>query len=176
MVEIEKLFETLLSLQKHKRLPPLEQWQPAKRGQVDIRIDREGRWFHEGDQIKRQPLIDLFATLLRKEVDDYYLVTPVEQMQIEVEDVPFVVIDMDVRGNAEKTDLLFTTNVGDYVLADAAHDVFMLGDTPYFSVRDNLLARIQRSVFYRLVEVGIERQGSLWAYSQGAGFNLGSLT
>ena len=176
MVEIEKLFETLLSLQKHKRLPPLEQWQPAKRGQVDIRIDREGRWFHEGDQIKRQPLIDLFATLLRKEVDDYYLVTPVEQMQIEVEDVPFVVIDMDVRGHAENTDLLFTTNVGDYVLADAAHDVFMLGDTPYFSVRDNLLARIQRSVFYRLVEVGIERQGGLWAYSQGAGCNLGSLT
>ena len=176
MTEIEHLFETLLSLQKHKRLPPLDKWQPAKRGQVDIRIDREGRWFHEGDQIKRRPLIDLFATLLRKEADDYYLVTPVEQMQIEVEDVPFVVIDMDVRGHAENTDLLFTTNVGDYVLADAAHDVFMRGDTPYFSVRDNLLARIQRSVFYRLVEVGIERQGRLWAYSQGAGFNLGSLT
>ena len=97
-------------------------------------------------------------------------------MQIEVEDVPFVVIDMDVRGNAENTDLLFTTNVGDYVLADAAHDVFMLGDTPYFSVRDDLLARIQRSVFYRLVDVGIERQGRLWAYSQGVGFDLGSLT
>ena len=176
MAEIEQLFETLLSLQKHKRLPPLEQWQPAKRGQVDIRIDREGRWFHEGDQIKRQPLIDLFATLLRREADDYYLVTPVEQMQIDVEDVPFVAIDMDVRGHAENTDLLFTTNVGDYVLADAAHEVFMLGDTPYFSVRDNLLARIQRSVFYRLVEVGIERQGRLWAYSQSAGFNLGSLT
>ena len=92
MADIEQLFDTLLSLQKQKRLPPLEQWQPAKRGQVDIRIDREGRWFHEGDEIKRQPLIDLFATLLRKEGSDYFLVTPVEQMQITVEDSPFVVV------------------------------------------------------------------------------------
>ena len=67
MADIEQLFDTLLSLQQQKRLPPLEQWQPDKRGEVDIRIDRDGRWFHEGDQIKRQPLIDLFATLLRKE-------------------------------------------------------------------------------------------------------------
>lgn len=126
MADIEQLFDTLLSLQQQKRLPPLEQWQPDKRGEVDIRIDREGRWFHEGDQIKRQPLIDLFATLLRKEGDAYFLVTPVEQMRIEVEDSPFLVIDMDVRGQGEDTDLLFTTNVGDYVLADAAHEVFMI--------------------------------------------------
>ncbi|HBF62723.1 MAG TPA: DUF1285 domain-containing protein, partial [Gammaproteobacteria bacterium] len=92
MADIEQLFDTLLSLQQQKRLPPLEQWQPDKRGEVDIRIDREGRWFHEGDQIKRQPLIDLFATLLRKEGDAYFLVTPVEQMRIEVEDSPFLVI------------------------------------------------------------------------------------
>ncbi|HBK13529.1 MAG TPA: DUF1285 domain-containing protein [Gammaproteobacteria bacterium] len=176
MADIEQLFDTLLSLQQQKRLPPLEQWQPDKRGEVDIRIDRDGRWFHEGDQIKRQPLIDLFATLLRKEGDDYFLVTPVEQMRIEVEDSPFLVIDMDVRGQGEDTDLLFTTNVGDYVLADAAHEVFMIRDTPYFSVRDNLLARIQRSVFYRLVEVGVERDGALWIHSQGTAFNLGSLT
>ena len=176
MAAIEQLFDTLLMLQEQKRLPPLEQWQPTKRGRVDIRIDREGRWFHEGDQIKRQPLVDLFATLLRKEADDYYLVTPVEQMRIDVEDVPFVVTDMDVRGYADRTDLLFTTNVGDYVLADATHAVFMRGDTPYFSVRADLLARIQRSVFYRLVEYGVEREGDLWVYSQRVGFNLGSLT
>jgi hypothetical protein len=62
------------------------------------------------------------------------------------------------------------------VLVDAAHEVLMSGDTPYFSVRDNLLARIQRSVFYRLVEVGVERNGALWVHSQGTAFNLGSLT
>ena len=176
MADIEQLFDTLLSLQKQKRLPPLEQWQPAKRGQVDIRIDREGRWFHEGDEIKRQPLVDLFATLLRKEGGDYFLVTPVEQMQITVEDSPFVVVDMDVRGHGENADVLFTTNVGDYVLADTAHEIFMIGDTPYFFVRDGLMARIRRSVFYRMVDAGIQQNGALWIYSQGTGFNLGSLT
>jgi hypothetical protein len=83
---------------------------------------------------------------------------------------------MDVRGQGESADVLFTTNVGDYVLADAAHEIVMLGDTPYFFVRDSLMARIQRSVFYRMVDAGIEQDGALWIYSQGTGFNLGSLT
>ena len=67
MTDIDRLFETLLSLQQRKRLPPLADWQPTKRGVVDIRIDREGRWYHEGELIKRQPLIDLFGTILRKQ-------------------------------------------------------------------------------------------------------------
>ena len=111
-------------------------WQPAKRGQVDIRIDREGRWFHEGDEIKRQPLIDLFATLLRKEGGDYFLVTPVEQMQIAVEDSPFVVVDMDVRGHGENADVLFTTNVGDYDKVTRHHPVHRCGPAVVFSTSD----------------------------------------
>ena len=176
MPDIDRLFDTLLSLQQQKRLPPLEDWQPAKRGVVDIRIDRQGRWYHDGDLIKRQPLIDLFATILRKQGEEYFLVTPVEQMAIQVEDVPFLAIDMDVRGVGVDADLLFTTNVGDYLLAGPEHEIAMRGNTPYLAVRDGLEARIQRSVFYRLVEVGVEQQDALCVYSQGACFSLGSLT
>ena len=176
MSDIDRLFDTLLSLQKQKRLPPINDWQPTKRGVVDIRIDRNGRWYHEGDQIKRQPLIDLFATILRQQDNEYFLVTPIEEMAIQVEDVPFLAIDMDIRGSGVDTDLLFTTNVGDYLMAGADNTIFMRGDTPYLTVRDGLLARIQRSVFYRLVEVGLEEHGALCVYSQGACFNLGSLT
>ena len=176
MPDIDRLFDTLLSLQQQKRLPPLEDWQPAKRGVVDIRIDRQGRWYHEGDLIKRQPLIDLFATILRKQGEEYFLVTPVEQMAIQVEDVPFLAIDMDVRGVGVDADLLFTTNVGDYLLAGPEHEIAMRGSTPYLAVRDGLEARIQRSVFYRLVEAGVEQQDALGVYSQGACFSLGSLT
>ena len=120
-------------------------------------------------------MIDLFATLLRKEGDAYFLVTPVEQMRIEVEDSPFLVIDMDVRGQGEDTDLLFTTNVGDYVLADAAHEVLMIRDTPYFSVRDNLLAVSSAACFIAWWSWG-KHDGALWIHSQGTAFNLGSLT
>ena len=120
MSDIDRLFDTLLSLQKQKRLPPINDWQPTKRGVVDIRIDRNGRWFHEGDQIKRQPLIDLFATLLRKDGDAYFLVTPVEEMRFRWRTHRFSSLIWMCVDLGEDTDLLFTTNVGDYVLADAA--------------------------------------------------------
>ena len=88
MSDIDELFETLTNLQRSKRLPPLHLWQPEHEGVIDIRIDREGAWYHEGVRIQRQPLVDLFATILRREGDDYFLVTPAEKMKIEVEEAP----------------------------------------------------------------------------------------
>ena len=98
MSDIDDLFETLTNLQRSKRLPPLHLWQPEHVGVIDIRIDREGIWYHEGTRIERQPLVDLFATILRREKDDYYLVTPAEKMRIVVDEAPFIAIDLDVRG------------------------------------------------------------------------------
>ena len=98
MSYIDDLFDTLTQLQQNKRLPPLHLWQPERSGEIDIRIDREGRWYHEGTLIERQPLVDLFATILRLETNGYYLVTPVEKMKILVEEVPFIAVDLDVRG------------------------------------------------------------------------------
>jgi hypothetical protein len=121
MSDIDELFETLTNLQRSKRLPPLHLWQPEHEGVIDIRIDREGAWYHEGARIQRQPLVDLFATILRREGDDYFLVTPAEKMKIAVEEAPFIAIDLDVRGVGAAKQLLFSTNVGDYVVADQDH-------------------------------------------------------
>lgn len=176
MSDIDDLFETLTNLQTQKRLPPVHLWQPERVGEIDIRIDREGHWYHEGTRIKRQPLVDLFATILRKDGDTFYLVTPVEQMAIVVEEAPFLAIDLDIRGAGESKELLFTTNVGDFVVAGEEHPVYMVNERPFIEIRNGLVARIQRSVFYRLVEEGVEEAGALVVYSQGARFDLGSIS
>ena len=175
MSDIDDLFDTLMRLQRNKRLPPLQQWQPSHAGEIDIRIDREGNWYHEGVRIQRQPLVDLFATILRHESDGYYLVTPVEKIKIVVEEVPFLAIDLDVRGAGQAKQLLFSTNVGDYIIASEVNPIYMIGERPFLHVRDGLEARIQRSVFYRLVEEGEEQSNDLIVYSDGCTFNLGSL-
>jgi hypothetical protein len=176
MSDIDDLFETLTNLQTQKRLPPVHLWQPERVGEIDIRIDREGHWYHEGTRIKRHPLVDLFATILRKDGDTFYLVTPVEQMAIVVEEAPFLAIDLDIRGAGESKELLFTTNVGDFVVAGEEHPVYMVNERPFIEIRNGLVARIQRSVFYRLVEEGVEEEGALLVYSQGARFDLGSIS
>ena len=176
MFDIDELFHTLTRLQRNKRLPPLHLWQPEHSGEIDIRIDREGNWYHEGSRIQRQPLVDLFATILRMESDGYYLVTPAEKMKILVEEVPFIAIDLDVRGSGESKELLFSTNVGDYLIAGTEHEISMRGVRPFLHVRDDLEARIQRSVFYRLVDEGEQRGGDLIVRSAGCDFNLGSLS
>ena len=175
MSYIDDLFETLISLQQNKRLPPVQSWQPARSGVIDIRIDREGAWFHEGTRIERQPLVDLFATILRREGEAYFLVTPGEKMQIQVAEVPFIAVDLDVRGQDRAKQLLFSTNVGDYVIAGAEHSITMRQGRPFLHVRDGLEARIQRSVFYRLVEEGELQNDDLLVYSDGECFNLGSV-
>ena len=175
MSYIDDLFDTLMQLQQNKRLPPLHLWQPERSGEIDIRIDREGRWYHEGTRIERQPLVDLFATILRLEANGYYLVTPVEKMKILVEEVPFIAVDLDVRGSGEDKQLLFSTNVGDYIIAGKEHPIHMRAERPFILVRDGLEARIQRSVFYRLVDEGEAQGNDLSVYSDGQGFNLGSL-
>lgn len=175
MTNVERLFNTLTELQASKKLPPVHLWQPEHEGSIDIRIDNDGQWFHEGTRIERQSLVDLFATIMKREGDDYFLVTPAEKLRIEVVDVPFMAIDLDVRGSGKNTDLLFSTNVGDYIMADEAHPLCMQGERPYLLVRDGLSARLTRSVFYRLVDYGVEEDGALYVYSQGARFNLGAL-
>jgi len=173
MNAIDSLFNTLTTLQARKKLPPVEQWQPDHAGSIDISINNDGEWFHEGSKIKRQSLVDLFATILRREGDNYYLVTPAEKMAIQVADVPFIATDLDVRGSGKDTELLFTTNVGDYVMAGAGNHVVMRDERPYLHIRNGLEARLTRNVYYRLIEHGIEEAGHLYVYSQGQPFDLG---
>ncbi len=174
MSDPNTLFENLLQLKHGQQRPPVHLWQPERVGEIDIEIDSNGVWYHEGRPFKRQALVNVFATILRKEDSRYYLVTPAEKLRISVADVPFMAVDMEVRHSGAQTDLLFTTNVEDYVLADAEHPLSMHGGRPYLLVRAGLQAKLTRSVYYRLVETGCEEDGVLAVYSQGARFELGA--
>lgn len=154
-------------------LPPVRDWNPSVCGEIDIVILRDGRWTHEGAPIARAPLVRLFSTILRREADGYWLVTPVEKLKIVVEDAPFVAVAVE----AGETDLTFTTNVGDVVTADAAHRILLRcgeGDSvkPYVEVRDGLEALIARPVYYELAAMAQERQGVAGVTSSGVFFPL----
>lgn len=177
MSAINTLFDELSALGAARKLPPVSQWQPPRTGTIDIRIARDGTWYHEGDPILRQPLVDLFATILRKDPDGYCLVTPAEKLLIDVEDAPFQAIDVEIKGEGSTQQLLFVTNVGDYVLADAEHPISIEGDAdhprPYVDVRDGLRALINTSVYYRLTELVEEDADGWWLTSAGTRFRLG---
>ena len=176
---MEDTFDALLRAAGDRKLPPVEQWRPERVGDIDIRIKADGRWFHDGAEIKRQRLIDLFATILRRDPDGYCLVTPAEKLRIRVDDAPFVAIDMESSGEGRNRQLLLTTNVGDHVLADAAHPITVVDNRgeprPYVEVRAGLCALIARSVFYRLVDFGEVSDGTLEIWSAGTRFVLGDV-
>ena len=141
------------------KLPPVELWDPPLSGDIDIRITRNGDWYHEGGLIKRQPLVKLFSSILKREGDDYFLVTPVEKWRIQVEDVPFTVIALERSEDANGQVLRFTTNVEDSVVAGPDNPVRVEADrnsgepSPYLLIRRNLEGRISRPVYYELVEL-----------------------
>ena len=153
----EQLFEELLQAQARQKLPPVESWHPERSGAIDIRVARDGSWYHEGEPIRREAMVRLFSTILRRDGDDYFLVTPAERLAIEVEDAPFLAVALERDGAGEDQRLLLTTNVGDHVLVDAAHPLHVEerdGEpAPYVLVRAGLHALINRATFYRLVEL-----------------------
>ena len=175
MNQLDRLFNDLAERQNNKKLPPVTQWQPDRIGSIDIRIDTEGAWWHEGRVIKRQGLVNVFSSVLRCDEGVYFLVTPTEKLQIVVEDAPFIGIDFEVAGASSEQQIIVTTNVDDHIVLDAKHRLFMSQEKPYFEVRDNLTGRINRSTFYRLIEFGVEEEGAWQVYSRGARFNLGPI-
>ncbi|WP_216935109.1 MULTISPECIES: DUF1285 domain-containing protein [unclassified Acinetobacter] len=143
----------------HKRsIPPLEQWQPKHCGAMDLKVLANGEWWHEGQLIKRQPMIDLFATVLWKENNKFYLKTPVEMIEIEVEDEPLFVNQVDQVEINGMTYLRLGTTTQDMIIVDADHPIFMReykGELrPYVHVRFGINALIQRAAFLHLVEMG----------------------
>ncbi len=138
-----------------------------------MRIARDGSWFYQGSPIERPELVRLFSTILRKDGDGYYLVTPVEKVGISVEDVPFVAVDVEISGEGDGQHLTFHTNVGDRVPAGPGHAIRVApGDVPYLMVRDGLEARIDRKTFYRLAEIGARQDGWFGLWSGGDFFPL----
>ncbi len=153
---------------------------PPAAQEIDIRIARDGTWYHEGAPIRRQRLVRLFASILRRGSDGgFYLITPAERRRIRVEDAPFVAVEATVRGGREEQSVAFLTNVGDEVVAGPGHPIRVACDpqsgqpAPYVLVRDGLEALIARAVYYRLVEAGraCRRDGRwLWGIDSGGCF------
>lgn len=143
----------------HKRsIPPLEQWSPKHCGAMDLKVLANGEWWHEGQLIKRQALIDLFSSVLWKENDKFYLKTPVEKIEISVEDEPLFVNQVDHVEIEGKSYIQLTTTNQDLIIVDAAHPIFMRDYKnelrPYVHVRFGINALIQRAAFFHLVEMG----------------------
>lgn len=144
--------------------PPVHLWNPPFCGDLDMRIARDGTWFYLGTPIGRKPLVKLFSSIIRKDGDKYFLVTPVEKVGITVEDAPFVAIDFDVSGTGLDQLLTFTTHVDDTATAGPEHPIRVTRDpetgepAPYVLIRANLEALIDRKSFYRLVELGVHHE------------------
>jgi len=149
------------ALPKAKGLPPVERWNPPFCGDIDMRIGTDGTWYYQKTPIGRLPLVKLFASVLKKEGDKYVLVTPVEKVGITVDDVPFLAVEMNVSRAAGQS-LTFRTNVDDIVTAGPGHALRFEpeasgGLRPYLHVRRDLWAKVTRTLFYDLVELGEER-------------------
>lgn len=167
-------------LAAEKKLPPVAQWNPAHCGDSDMRIARDGTWFYQGSPIGRPAMVRLFSTVLRREPDGrHVLVTPVEKLDIAVEDAPFLAVELKSEGEGRVRSLAFRLNTGDLVVAGPERPLSIRqcedGPHPYLHVRGGLEARLVRSVYYELAELALaEAAHPLGLWSDGAFFALES--
>ncbi|MEX0617685.1 MAG: DUF1285 domain-containing protein [Pseudohongiellaceae bacterium] len=173
---------------------PVHLWNPPFCGDMDMRIAADGVWYHEGRPIRRQAMVRLFSSILKREDDEYFLVTPVEKVRIQVEDCPFVAVLMDVekkgKGKPERERrrarqrLVFTLNTGEQISADANHPIEVTTAVdgqphPTLHVRNQLRALLGRNVFYALVEMAevqeVDGRTVSGVRSEGCFFELGNL-
>lgn len=187
MTDGSSLEQLLAALKAHagdgsspeKRLAPVEEWNPTHCGDAGLEILCDGTWRHEGARITRERLVQLFASILRKDEDgETYLVTPVEKIRVRVEDAPFMAIRADRHGEGREQTLVFTTNVGDAVQAGPKNPIRVAYNgeepRPYVLVRGRLEARILRAPFYELVEWAAPQGGKLGVWSGGVWWELGA--
>ena len=172
-----------LSLQQ-PHLAPVELWDPAFCGDIPIRIDRQGDWFYLDSKIQRPQLVQLFASVLTRQQQEYFLLTPVEKVRIQVEDAAFVIVALDHQRSGADTVLVATTNLGHQVLIDAEYPLFLQTQPdgqllPYLQLWRGLTAKFSRAVYYQLVDLAFPVQvgGKSWLQicSAGVHFELGAL-
>ncbi|MGE4659829.1 MAG: DUF1285 domain-containing protein [Arenicellales bacterium] len=177
--------ERLAGAARSTKLPPLDSWQPSIHRDLELRISRDGAWHYLGSPIVRQSLVRLLSRVLIKEGDEFFLVSPTEKLRIEVEDAPFLAVELERLGHGEAQRLIFRTNVDDVIVAGKEHPLHVDEDpvsgepAPYIKVREGLWALVSRSVYYELAELvqpapppGKHRWGVV---SEGHFFGLGSI-
>ena len=163
-------------------MAPVHLWNPEYCGDLDIRILRDGSWLYQGSKINRLNLIKLFSSILKREDDKFFLVTPVEKIGITVDDAPFVIDQLLIEGSGKTQLISFTTQLGEIVNLNKEHPLrieYKENSTqpcPYVIVRNNLDALIDRKTFYRIVDLGRikKHDGELWyvVWSSGMFFPL----
>ena len=189
---------------KARPLPPVDQWNPDFCGDINLTIALDGRWFYEGSPIGRASLVELFASVLKREGDKYFLVTPVEKVGITVEDTPFLItqwhierneggeaseVEQEVESTSDCT-YVFTTQTGDTIRLECADQLELrvppqaiqdpqATPIPYIRVRRNLWARLHQNTYYQLLEQAEESsEGSSTRFSiqsSGTTFVLGEI-
>jgi uncharacterized protein len=180
---LESITGTLGRLASRK-LPPVEKWNPPFCGEIDIRIAADGTWFYLKTPIGRPALVRLFASVLKREGDKYFLVTPVEKCGIVVDDAPFLAVELRAEQSVHGRVLNFRTNVDDWVPCGPDHALRFEpepatgGLKPYLHVRRDLWAKVTRALFFDLVELGeeqdVEGRGMFGVSSMGTFFPMAS--
>jgi hypothetical protein len=161
------------------KIPPVELWNPDYCGEIDLQIKANGDWFYAGTIFKRPALVKLLASVLKKEQDEYYLVTPVEKIKITVEDAPFVLTQWRWQDESQST-MVVTNNVGNEFTLDNNHPITINDNGElYVTVRRELLAKVHRNVYYQWVdlakEVNTDKDTELIFNSAGYQFSLGKI-
>lgn len=156
-MSLDKISEQLSGVES--KTPPVELWDPPYCGEMDIEIKSDGSWWYMGTSFKRMRLVKLFASVLKKENEDYFLVTPVEKVKIKVENTPFVLTEW--RQDEKTGELIVATNLDDeFVIGDAHPIVIQEDGTLFVVVRRNLIAVVHRNVFYQWIELATEQHTS----------------
>ena len=151
----------LQKLIDERRLPPVERWNPEHCGHSDMRIARDGTWYHQGSPINRPAMVRLFSTVLRREPDGrHVLVTPVEKLEIDVEATAFRATEMQTEGAGRDRNVAFRLDSGDAIVAGSSNPIRIVetadGPSPRLEVRHGLEAELSRGIYYELAELALE--------------------
>ncbi|MGI9317889.1 MAG: DUF1285 domain-containing protein [bacterium] len=177
MSKLNLLFDQLKTFDR----PPVDCWHPEKTVEFDLQITANGEWIHEGKIISRHRLVKLFSTVLVLRGDRFYLVTPQVKYHIQVDEAPFMAVELRIQGNGSNQDIYFRTNMDEVVKADAKHPFTMDTDPengqprPYIEIRNGLCAKLTRSVYYELAELSMQSNrinGELGVISGGVFFKM----
>ena len=173
---LSSIFSELSNLDQDT-FPPVDEWDPPLCENVSMRIDRSGKWYFMDSPIGRERMVNLFSRVLRKDNDDYFLVTPVEKIKLEVEDKPFVIIDFEIINKDDEQIVTFKTNTDEIFEVNNDHPIFIEykdknEPSPYVIVRKNLEGLINRNVYYKLIENCEEIDNNFGIYSSGVFFRL----
>ena len=172
---LSSIFSELSNLDEDS-FPPVEEWNPPLCENVQMRIDRSGKWYFMNSPIGRDRMVKLFSRVLRLDGEEYFLVTPVEKIKLEVEDKPFVIVDFEVIKKGNEQTISFKTNTDEFFEVNERHPIRIeyKGEepSPYVVVRKNLEALINRNVYYNLIEECKEHNGQFGIFSSGSFYKL----